>query len=146
MKKGSVGIVIILSLFLSGCMNQASAKVVEDMYNAALVENEEYIRGIYAEHYEDIDENLDEVMGKLTTQVRSMQGVKNMSITELRHRQLQPEVIKNLDERYDKNWYLVVARLDDNSVMLWILQADGYYFIADGQKLSNEEYNNEILD
>ncbi|UJL45477.1 hypothetical protein KFZ58_13835 [Virgibacillus sp. NKC19-16] len=145
MKKVAISIVI-SCLLLSGCLNQASARVVEDMYNAALTGDKEYVHAVFAENDAAIDENLDEVMEQLASQVEDMQGTKNMGIRELRNRHLQDDLIENLDETYDENWYLVVARLGDDTLALWTLQSDGYYYVADHKEMSNDAYNEEILD
>ncbi|MFC2949648.1 hypothetical protein [Virgibacillus sediminis] len=145
MKTAFLPLFLAVTILLGGCMNQASARVVEDMYNAALVGNDEYIRGMFSRHYEGIDEHLDEVVGELASQVQHMQGVKNMSIQQLRKLQIQSGVIGHLDEKYDENWYLIVARLDDDQVILWTVRKDGYYFIAGSEEMSNEEYQEEIL-
>ncbi|MBY7144265.1 hypothetical protein KFZ56_14640 [Virgibacillus sp. NKC19-3] len=145
MKKVAIFIVIFSSL-LSGCLNQASAKVVEDIYNAALKGDEDYVRAVFAENDADVDEHLSEIMEQLATEVEDMQGTKNMGIRELRNRQLQDDLIEHLDEKYDENWYLIAARLDDETVALWTMQSDGYYFVADYEELSNDTYHKEILD
>ncbi|WP_373893511.1 hypothetical protein ACUL41_04995 [Virgibacillus natechei] len=145
MKKVAIFIVM-SSILLSGCMNQASARVVDDIYNAALKGDDEYIESVFAEKYADTNANLDDVLAQLASQVEDMQGTKNMGIRELRHRQLQDDVIENMDETYDENWYLVVARLGDDTLALWTLQSDDYYFVADYEEMSNDVYNEEILD
>ncbi|MBP1970681.1 putative nucleic acid-binding Zn-ribbon protein [Virgibacillus natechei] len=139
-------VLLISSFFVSGCMNQASASVVEDIYRAAQTGDEDYIRTVFDENYESIDENLEEVMEQLASEVSEMYGATNMSLKELRQRELQTEVIQTLDKRYEENWYLVVGRLDDDHVILWTLQSDGYYFVADREKLSNDAYHKTVLD
>lgn len=145
MKKLMMLGMIAASLLLSGCMNQASARVVEDIYSAALTEDEEYIEYVFAENYPDIEQQMDDLIDTLVSHTQASQGLANMGFQEVRNRQLNEEKIAELDQKYDENWILVVGRVGDAQVALWTMQTDGYYYVADFQVLSNTDYNQEFL-
>ncbi|WP_100010279.1 hypothetical protein [Lentibacillus sediminis] len=145
MKKLMVLGVILASLLLSGCMSQASARVVEDIYSAALTGDEEYIEYVFAENYPDIEQNMNDLIDTLVSHTQESQGLANMGLRELRHGQLNEEKIAELNQKYDENWILVVGRVGDNQVALWTMQTDGYYYVADFQVLSSTDYNQEFL-
>ncbi|MFC3041877.1 hypothetical protein ACFOGI_16705 [Virgibacillus xinjiangensis] len=145
MRKAVLPLLLSVCILLGGCMNQASARVVEDMYNAALVGNDEYIQGIFSRYDEELDKPMEEVSKDLASQVQHMQGVKNMSIQQLRKWEIQSGVVDRMTEKYEDNWHLIVARLDEDRVNLWTVRKDGYYFIAGCEELRNEEYQQKIL-
>ncbi|RLL46801.1 hypothetical protein D8M04_06260 [Oceanobacillus piezotolerans] len=140
-KMGVIGGIISI-LFLSGCFHSTAARIVTDMYQAALGMDKELVESYFSEDYKEDNEPFTEVVEKLNVDVVNRQGVHLMHITELTSSQLTEEAVQALNEDYQGEWSLVVAQIDEDSLMAWIVQrGETQYYIMDGKEISNKEFN-----
>ena len=145
MKKLRMALPLLPALLLAGCFHSAAVSVVQNMYEAALVENEELVEAYIDENYLE-DKSLEEITEELAADARKMQGVKSMNITEHTASHLNENLTEEMDASYGDNWHYIVAQTGEDSIMTWILlKGETQYYIMDGQKVSVEEYNKEIL-
>ncbi|RDW20029.1 hypothetical protein CWR48_06900 [Oceanobacillus arenosus] len=145
MKKLGLFFVIIFCLPLSGCMNSATARIVEDMYMAALNEDVDTALSYFSEDYL-ADKPIDELMTDLTADVINMKGIAFMNTIELNERKLNPELIKKLTDTYGDTWHFVVAKVDQDRIMTWVVQkGNDQYYIVGGEEVHVDKYNEEVL-
>lgn len=144
MKKISI-LLVILSFILSGCFNPASVAIVEDMYTEALVENDEGVMSYFGMSYLEAHP-IEELADELAEQVRYAQGVKLLNIIEVRQNQLNSEIVADLDETYQDEWHFIVLDAPDEQIMTWVvLKTASQYEIVDGELISIEEYQEDVL-
>lgn len=145
MKKIRMALPLLPALLLAGCFHSAAVSVVQDMYEAALVENEQLVEAYFDDNYLE-DKSLTEITEELAEDARAMQGVTSMNITEHTSRHLNENLAEQMDALYGDNWHYIVAQTGGDSIMTWILiKGETQYYIMDGQKISVEQYNKEIL-
>ncbi|MFC4024000.1 hypothetical protein ACFOUV_09350 [Oceanobacillus longus] len=132
-------------LFLSGCMNPAVVSVVQDVYEAALVENDVLVETYFSEDYL-ADHSLEKLSAEMREDVRNREGIKLMNMKEHKERQLTPEVVEMLNEEYDKDWNFVTVQTSDDRMMIWIVvRGEQRYYIIDGKKMDTETFLEDIL-
>lgn len=145
MKKLLLFAVVISCLFLSGCMNSVTARIVEDMYLAALKEEEDTTASYFSEEYL-ADKQLDELMAEVANGAINMEGIAFMNIIELKERKLNPELIEKLDNSYGEGWHFVIAKVAQDRIMTWVVQKGStQYYIVGGEEVHIDKYNEEIL-
>ncbi|WP_162800333.1 hypothetical protein [Oceanobacillus zhaokaii] len=136
---------VVCFLLLSGCMNSVTARIVEDMYMAALNEDVDKAVSYFSEDFL-ADKQLDELMSDLTADVINMEGIAFMNIIELNERKLNPDLIEKLDDSYGEAWHFVIAKVDQNHIMTWVVQkGSSQYYIVGGEEVHVDKYNEEVL-
>ncbi|WP_339227173.1 hypothetical protein NSQ77_16680 [Oceanobacillus sp. FSL K6-2867] len=139
---GIIGISIVL---LSGCFNSTAVSVVSDMYEAALLEDNELVGTYFSEDYME-EHPLEELSDELAEDVRNRGGVNLLNMKELQERNLQTDISKKLNDAYDEDWRFIVVQTDDDTIKTWIvLRGETQYYIVDGQVMDVETYNREVL-
>lgn len=138
--------VLCIPLFLAGCLSPNSARIVGDMYNAAIVEEEDNVASYFSEAYLKAHPK-EELTGELAQDVRAMYGVNMMNITLIRDRDLQDDYIESLGLSEDRDLYVVTAQTDEREVMVWIVEhGDKQYTIIYGEKYDFDTYNDKVLE
>ncbi|MFD1414270.1 hypothetical protein [Oceanobacillus jeddahense] len=146
MKRLLLLIVICIPLFLAGCLSPSSARIVNDMYEAALMEEEENVASYFSEEYIEAH-SIDELTNELAEDVRAMYGVKMMNITLIRNRELKDDYIESIGLSNDQDLYVVTAQTDEREVMVWIVErGDTQYSIIYGERYDFDTYNDIVLE
>ncbi|WP_080873075.1 hypothetical protein [Oceanobacillus timonensis] len=146
MKRLILLIAISIPLFLAGCLSPNSVRVVNDMYEAALMEEEEKIASYFSEAYLEAHP-IGELTNELTEDVRRMRGVHMMNITLLRERELQDDYIESTGLSGDPDIHIIAAQTDEREVMVWIVErGDTQYTITNGEKYDFDTYHDIVLD
>lgn len=136
--------ILISLIFLTGCFNPTSVRVVEDMYNKAILEEDEVVAQFFS------DEVLaqyspDELTEELASHARNVGGIPLLNAMELTRNRLNPKIVEELDATYD-NWYFIVNDASEEEVMTWVLiKTATQYEVVTGEKLSNTEFQKNIL-
>lgn len=144
MKK--IFIILISSIFiLTGCLNPIAVSVVEDMYTHALMEEDEIVATYFSEAF--LSENpVGPLTDELAEQAQNVGGIKLLNSIELRKNQLQPDIVTELGETYSEEWFYIVVQPDEDYIMTWIvLKKETHYEIVDGEKMTVEAYNENVL-
>lgn len=138
-------IVFVSSVFLlTGCFNAGSVSVVEDMYEQALLENEAAVATYFSEEFLS-EHPIEELVEGLAAQVRSVEGVKLLNAIELNHKQLNPEIVEELNGLYEGRWHYVVNDAGGETIMTWVvLKTSSQYEIVEAEKVTNVYYNEFI--
>ena len=139
-------ITLIFPVFiLTGCLNTLSVAIVEDMYTEALLEEDAQVAAYFSEEY--LTENpIEPLADELAGHVRNAGGVKLLNAVEVTRNRLNPAIASELDETYSDEWYYIVNNADENSVMTWIvLKKSSQYEIVDGEELTTDDYNENVL-
>lgn len=139
-------LVLLLSIvvILTGCLNPASVRVIEDMYTQALMEEEEAVATYFSD---DILEEhpIEELTQELASHPRAVGGISLLNAAQLTRNRLQPDIVEELDEKYDEEWHFVVNDATEGEVMTWVLlKTPTQYLIVEGEKVSIEEYQEHI--
>ncbi|GIO24495.1 hypothetical protein [Oceanobacillus sp. J11TS1] len=145
MKRLVLLIVVCIPLFLSGCLSSSSARIVSDMYKAAIMEEEDKVASYFSEAYLDTHP-IDELTKELAEDVRGMYGVNMMNITLIRDRELQDDYIESLGLSDEKDLFAVTAQTDEREVMVWMIErGDAQYTIVHGERYDFDTYNEKVL-
>lgn len=146
MKRLVLLIVICIPLFLAGCLSPNSAKVVNDMYQAALMEEEENVASYFSEEYLEAHP-IEELTNESAEDVRTMYGVNMMNITLIRNRELQDNYIESIGLSDDQDLFVITAQTDETEVMVWIVErGKSQYTIIQGKRYDFDTYNEKVLD
>lgn len=136
---------IFLILILSGCLNTLSASIVEDMYTKTLLDEDEQVAAYFSEAYL-AEHPIGTLADELAGHVRNVGGVKLLNTVEVTQNRLNPNIASELDETYSDEWYYIVNNADENSVMTWIvLKKSSQYEIVDGEEMTTDAYNENVL-
>jgi hypothetical protein len=132
-------------LFLSGCLNPIAISVVQDAYEAALVENDRLVETYFSKDYLS-EHPIEELSDELAEDVRNREGTKLMNFKEHGEGRLNPEVVQALNEKYNDEWNFVVAQTSDETIMIWIvIKGERQYSIVDGKKIDVDTYLKDVL-
>ncbi|GGP07154.1 hypothetical protein [Oceanobacillus neutriphilus] len=146
MKRLVLLIVICIPIFLAGCLSPNSAKVVNDMYQAALMEEEENVASYFSEEYLEAHP-IEELTNESAEDVRTMYGVNMMNITLIRDRELQDNYIESIGLSDDQDLYVITAQTDETEVMVWVVErGKSQYTIIQGERYDFDTYNEKVLD
>lgn len=144
MKKISV-LLIFLSFILTGCLNPAAVAIVENMYTEALMENDEAAASYFSTSYLEAHP-IEGLAEELREQVRYAEGVKLLNAIEVKRNRLNEDIAETLDETYQDEWHFIALDAPENQIMIWIvLKKEMKYEIVDGEKLTIEDYNENVL-
>lgn len=144
MKK--LGILLFTIMLLGGCMSSNAVRVVEDMYRKVMMEDER-VEGFFSKQFMEANAPFDEYKDKLYSDVIEREGVALMHLKELSKNQMNTSLVEELDLSNGDHWHFVVAQVDDDHVMLWVVQrGERQYTIVDGKEMHVDEYRNYILD
>lgn len=144
MFKRLIVILFISSFLLTGCLSPASVSVVDDMYTQALLEEEEALASYFSEEFLN-EHPLDQLTEELAGHVRDVGGTNLLNTVELRPKELNPEIVEELDQRYDVPWYFIVNDADGENIMTWVvIKTSTQYQIVEGEKLNRNQYNEDI--
>ncbi|WP_152655338.1 hypothetical protein [Oceanobacillus sp. CFH 90083] len=139
-------IVICIPLFLAGCLSPNSVRVVNDMYQAALMEEEEKVASYFSEDFLEAHP-IKELTHELAEDVRAMYGVNMMNITLIRDRELQDDYIESLGLSDEQEVYVITAQTDEREVMVWIVERGrSQYTILQGERYDFDTYHDIVLD
>ncbi|MBP2077195.1 hypothetical protein [Oceanobacillus polygoni] len=145
MQRLVIVILCIPVLLLSGCLNPAAVSVVSDMYEAALLENDELVATYFSEDYLE-KHPLEELSDELAADVRNRGGVNLLNMKELQGRNLQSEIVQALNDTYAEDWSFVVLQTDDDTIQTWVVKrGETQYYIVEGQKMNVDTYNGAVL-
>lgn len=140
-----IAICCLPGFFLSGCMNSIAASVVEDVYEAALMEDDATVQTYFSKEYLT-EHPLDELSDELGQDVRNMEGVKLLNVTEHKQGELDPDIVEELNNMYQDDWHFIALQTSNDEIMTWVvLKGEQQYTIVDGKKVSVETYNDKIL-
>ncbi|MHA6251524.1 hypothetical protein [Oceanobacillus sp. CAU 1775] len=138
--------ILFLSIFiLTGCFNPIAVSVIEDMYTAALMEEQEETLSYFSAEYLQ-EHSPDELSEELVEHVRYAGGIKLLNAVELTRNRLNEDIVAALEAAYDNNWYYVALDAGENEIMTWvIIKGSTQYEIVDGEKMTIDEYNDNVL-
>ncbi|MFD1848750.1 hypothetical protein [Oceanobacillus bengalensis] len=146
MKKIGVIIGISTLFLLSGCMNPTSVRIVEDMYRAAIMEEDTKVESYFSEEFMLENEPFSEVKDKIHTDAINMKGIEFMNTTEIREKDLNPEIAEGLNDTFDE-WSYIVTQIDEDQIMTWVVQrGETQYYIVEGKAYPIDAYNEEVLE
>lgn len=138
-------ILFVASFLLTACFNPIAVSVVEDMYEAALLEDEAEISSYFSDAYLE-EHSSEELSAELAEHVRYAGGVKLLNTVELPRNRLNDDIVTELDDAYDDNWYYIVLDASEEEVMTWIvIKGSSQYEVVDGEKMNHSEYNENVL-
>ncbi|MFD1065932.1 hypothetical protein [Oceanobacillus locisalsi] len=133
-------------LFLAGCLSPNSVQVVNDMYEAALMEEEENTASYFSEAYLEAYQ-IEELTNELAEDVRNMHGVHMMNITLIHDRELQDNYLESIGLSAEQDIHVIAAQTDEQEVMVWIIErGHTQYTIIDGERYDFDTYNDIVLD
>ncbi|MFS0750656.1 hypothetical protein [Oceanobacillus sp. 1P07AA] len=139
-------IILCIPLLLVGCLSPTSVKVVADVYEAAIVEDDELVARYFSEEYL-AQHSAEELTQEMAEDVRNRYGVNMMNLKELRIREMQDSYVEELEKRYDNDdWSIVVAQTNDQEVVVWtIIRGEASYILVNSDRMSFDRYNEEII-
>lgn len=136
---------VLSGIFLTGCLSPASVTIVTDMYTEALKEEEEGVAAFFSEAFL-AEHAIDELTEELANHVRNAGGVQLLNTVELKTHQLNEAIAEELDETYRDDWFYIVLESDEDEIMTWIvLRTNTHYEIVDGEKMTVDAYNENVL-
>ncbi len=146
MKRLVLLIVMCIPVFLAGCLSPNSARIVNDMYTAALMGEEENVASYFSEEYLEAHP-IEELTNEAAEDVRAMYGVNMMNITLIRDRELQDNYIESIGLSDEQNLFVITAQTDEAEVMVWIVErGKTQYTIIQGERYDFDTYNEKVLD
>ncbi|GEN87651.1 hypothetical protein [Oceanobacillus sojae] len=146
MKRLVLLIVMCIPVFLAGCLSPNSARIVNDMYTAALMGEEENVASYFSEEYLEAHP-IEELTNEAAEDVRAMYGVNMMNITLIRDRELQDNYIESIGLSDEQNLFVITAQTDEAEVMVWIVErGKTQYTIIQGERYDLDTYNEKVLD
>ncbi|MEK4297966.1 hypothetical protein MKY30_00925 [Oceanobacillus sp. FSL W8-0428] len=146
MKRLVLLIVMCIPVFLAGCLSPNSARIVNDMYTAALMDEEENVASYFSEEYLEAHP-IEELTNEAAEDVRAMYGVNMMNITLIRDRELQDNYIESIGLSDDQDLFVITAQTDEAEVMVWIVErGKTQYTIIQGERYDFDTYNEKVLD
>lgn len=136
---------ILSVLFLTGCLNPVSVSVVTEMYKEALLEEEENVAAYFSDAFLD-DYSIDELTQELASHVRNAGGIQLLNTVEIKRNQLNEAIVTELDETYEDDWFYIALESGKDEIMTWIvLRTSTHYEIVDGEKMTVDAYNENVL-
>ena len=145
MKRLIAVMICIPMLLLSGCFNAVAVSVVSDMYEAALLEDDELVETYFSEDYL-ARHPLEELSDELAEDVHTRGGINLLNMKELQERNLQKDISQDLNNVYDEDWRFIVVQTGENTIKTWVvLRGETQYYIVDGQVMDVKTYNREVL-
>ncbi|MFD1451207.1 MULTISPECIES: hypothetical protein [Oceanobacillus] len=146
MKRLVLLIVMCIPVFLAGCLSPNSARIVNDMYTAALMGEEENVASYFSEEYLEAHP-IEELTNEAAEDVRAMYGVNMMNITLIRDRELQDNYIESIGLSDEQDLFVITAQTDEAEVMVWIVErGKTQYTIIQGERYDFDTYNEKVLD
>ncbi|WP_339179688.1 hypothetical protein [Oceanobacillus sp. FSL W7-1293] len=146
MKRLVLLMMICIPLFLAGCLSPNSARVVNDMYQAAIMEEEENVASYFSEEYLK-EHPIDELTSELAEDARTMYGVNMMNITHIREKELQDNYIESAGLSDNPDLSVVTAQTDEREVMVWMVErGSAQYTIIQGERYDFDTYNENVLE
>lgn len=137
---------LLLPVFLlTGCTNPVAVSIVEDVYTEALMEEDEAVASYFNPAYLT-EHPIETLSDELAVQAQNAGGIKLLNAAELTRNLLNPDIVEELDETYSDNWFYVALTADENHIMTWIvLKTSTQYEIVEGEKITVEAYNEDVL-
>lgn len=146
MKRLVLLIIMCIPVFLAGCLSPNSARIVNDMYTAALMGEEENVASYFSEEYLEAHP-IEELTNEAAEDVRAMYGVNMMNITLIRDRELQDNYIESIGLSDEQDLFVITAQTDEAEVMVWIVErGKTQYTIIQGERYDFDTYNEKVLD
>lgn len=144
--KKVIYLLLLLSLFLiTGCTNPVAVTIVEDMYTEALMEEDDAVATYFNPAYL-VEHPIETLSDELAVHAQRAGGIKLLNAVELTRNLLNPDIVKELDEIYSDDWFYVALDVDKSHIMTWIvLKTSTQYEIVDGEKMTVDAYNNDVL-
>lgn len=138
-------ILFVASFLLTACFNPIAVSVVEDMYEAALLEDEAEISSYFSDAYLE-EHSLEELSAELAEHVRYAGGVKLLNTVELPRNRLNESIVTELDNAYGDDWYFIVLDAGEGEVMTWtVIKGSSQYEVVAGEKMTVDSYNEDVL-
>ncbi len=126
-------------------MHPAVVSIVQDAYGAVLVENDALVESYFSEDYLD-EHPISKLSDEMGEDVRNRKGIELMNIKELKERQLAPEIVKMLNEKYGEEWNLIAVQTSEDTIMIWVVsRGKQKYSIVDGEHMDTDIYFKDIL-
>jgi hypothetical protein len=142
-----IGIILFASLFiLSGCFRPSAVAIIDNMYTEAIMEeNEADVLAYFSDEFlEEIPS--DQLIEEVLLHARDVGGIQLLNTAEIREGQLNPAIREELNESFQDNWHFIVNEADGEHVMTWVVvRRTTHYEIVDGEKLTAEDYRQEVL-
>lgn len=143
---------IIFVLFLSGCSStsktssketskeksstSSSTQIVKELYKSALKQDTDTFEKLIA-YNKRMKEHSKSAITDLGNMVHLAGGVEEIDFKELNKKDIDDDLVKRLDEKYNVNWIMIMAKFKNNKEkpFFWILdKVDGDYYILGGEE------------
>ena len=143
--KRILALFIIITTLLAGCGSPTAETSMNELIQAYTDRDYDKMYSYLDYHYEgNLDEDeLEYLSDEYSILVKESGGMKNVDIKEIRQKEMNKELIQELNEDYGEGWYVTTVafpKVQEGTFVFYLKKSDGDFYIIE------EDYYDDIQD